>query len=267
MPVSTRSQRIQLIKSKSKVDVVCSTKLIQQIQQIQQVQSAQPAWFTIFSFGFCCNLYYNKIKEKCDTLAKTKKLINEYEESYELTSSCKPSTLMNFIKESAKFDEFRDYFTEKFPFARIFPLPSNGNCLFYGVYAYLRMFKNNTPEIQQILGQNKGVFNLRNAGVNKLLSMGTEQSNSGITYVDILDGPTNFKKEVNKLKLNSMWDTEAGDLLPYAIAELTQKKIIILCEHGIEKIIFKNWKKKKANNEIIRLVQYGGHYEIWFPNK
>ena len=129
------------------------------------------------------------------------------------------------------------------------------------------MIENNTPEIQEILGQSKGVFKLRNAAVEKLLNMGSEQSNSGITYEDILDGQSNFKREVNKLKLNSMWDTEAGDLLPYAIAELTQKRIIILCEHGIEKIVPKKLTRKEKKSEPIKLVQYGGHYEIWFPNK
>ena len=257
MPVVTRTQKKQVGKLLEKPQLKRAKS--------ETTSQTQPAWFSMVHFGYFSKFYYNEIKGKCNTLESTQSFIDFSEEYFGLTNSCKPSTLMNFMKESAKFDELRDAFTSIYNFARIFPLPSNGNCLFYGVYVYLRMIENNTPEIQQILGQSKGVFNLRNACVNKLLSMGTKKSNSGITYEDILNGSSNFKREVNKLKLNSMWDTEAGDLLPYAIAELTQKRIIILCEHGIEKIVPTNLTRKEKKSEPIRLVQYGGHYEIWFP--
>ena len=258
MPVVTRTQKKQVVKLLEK-------KTQPKRAQSETTSQTQPAWFSMVYFGYLSKLFYNEIKGQCNTLENTSSFIELSEEYLGLEKCCKPSTLMNFIKESSKFDELRDEFTSMYDFARIFPLPSNGNCLFYGVYVYLRMIENNTPEIQEILGQSKGVFKLRNAAVEKLLNMGSEQSNSGITYEDILDGPTNFKKEVNKLKLNSMWDTEAGDLLPYAIAELTQKRIIILCEHGIEKIVPKKLTRKEKKSEPIKLVQYGGHYEIWFP--
>ncbi|MBT6882103.1 MAG: hypothetical protein HOA34_06810, partial [Flavobacterium sp.] len=96
MPVVTRTQKKQVVKLLEK-------KTQPKRAQSETTSQTQPAWFSMVYFGYLSKLFYNEIKGQCNTLENTSSLIELSEEYLGLEKCCKPSTLMNFIKESSKF--------------------------------------------------------------------------------------------------------------------------------------------------------------------